>query len=519
MEAVVSVGVTGALMGGIVSVMSIATTAAYNNTEATESTYQARDVVSQVTTDLSLAQSFSQRTATSVTFTVPDRDGDGTPETIKYAWSGNAGGSLTRKYNSGAAVVVAEDVHHFNLGYITKTVPAATTTADETEEANVSTLGDTTLLLSRRYETRSYGGSPYLIVGGNDYYTALIGFDLSGVNFTIGNATLKLYPTYARGNSKLSVHAMAHTANNASWYEGTAIGRLESGAACCRWRSYNGRNSLPWENSSGSPVSNFYGARGSEIGSIDPDTSYSSNQWIEIPLDASAVEAYRSSGSISLNVKYASYYLYLASKENTGGNGPELILSSQQDDSGGDEELQESDETTLIEHNNASGGYFKTWKIQYSRWAAQYFKPTLPANTDSWKINAVGLRIRRTGGSNGVIGIEIRDADSNQKPGSTIRTQTTIKESGLSSSYQWVRVNLSPVGDLNPSDGYCLVVRYSSGSSDVAKLEYEKNGNPMTPNTHFMYSYNRGRSWSSPENKMDMRFRIYGTMTTQGPPQ
>ena len=55
MEAVVSVGVTGTLMGGIVSVMSIASRASYNNTEATENTYQARDVVSQITTDLSLA--------------------------------------------------------------------------------------------------------------------------------------------------------------------------------------------------------------------------------------------------------------------------------------------------------------------------------------------------------------------------------------------------------------------------------------------------------------------------------
>ena len=43
MEAVVSVGMTAALMGGIVSVMSIASTAAYNNSEATEDTYQARD--------------------------------------------------------------------------------------------------------------------------------------------------------------------------------------------------------------------------------------------------------------------------------------------------------------------------------------------------------------------------------------------------------------------------------------------------------------------------------------------
>jgi len=518
MEAVVSVGVTGTLMGGMISVMSIASRASYNNTEATENTYQARDTVSQITTDLSLAESFTERTSTTAAFKVPDRDGDGLSESIRYAWSGDAGGTLTRQYNGGTVVTIAEDVHHFNLGYITKVVQpaAAVEKSGEDEEVTVAALGDTMLVRSGSSSKRSYGGRTTIITRGYDYYTGLVGFDLSGVDYTIASAKLRLFATRAQGSSKLSVYPIVHTANNASWYEGTKNGQYEAGAACYSYRSYQSRGALKWENSSGRGQRDFCRVRGAEIGSIDPVSSYSANQWIEIPLKASAVEAYRSSGSITLNIKHNSWYwMEFASKEHSGGNGPELLLAPAS--ALGDP--QESAETTLVQHDNASGGRMYGWGIRRKMCAAQYFKPTLPSNTDSWKINAVELRLRRYSTSNGVIGIETRGADSNGKPTSSILTQTTINESDLSSSYQWVRVNLSPVGELNPLDGYCVVVKYCSGSSYVALLEYEYRGNPMPPNTHFMYSYNDGRSWSKPESGKDMRFKIYGTMTTLGDPE
>ena len=520
MEAVVSVGVTSTLMGGMISVMSIASRASYNNTEASENTYQARDVVSQITTDLSLAESFTERTSTTAAFKVPDRDGDGLSESVRYAWSGGAGGTLTRQYNGGPVVTIAEDVHHFNLGYITKVVqPAAADTGDaEAEEVTVAALGDTMLVSSGSSSKRSYGGRTTMIVRGYDYYTGLVGFDLSGVDYTIASAKLRLFTTRAYGSAKLSVYPMVHTANNASWYEGTKNGQYEAGAACYSYRSYQSRNPLKWENSGGVGQSYFTRIRGSEIGSIDPSSSYQANQWIEIPLTASAVEAYRSSGSITLNIKHNSWaWMEFASKEHSGGNGPELLLAPAS--SGGDAEAQESAEMALIEHDNAPGGYFKDDKIKDDEWSAQYFKPTLPSNTESWKINGVRIRLKKDRSTNGVISVQIRNADSNQKPTSSIRVQGTVNESDLSSSFEWVRVNFTPLGELSPDDGFCLVVAYSSGSSTIAKIEYEKDGNPMTSNSHWMTTWNSGSSWSSPESSKDMRFTVYGTYTTLGDPE
>src|SRR5579871_1618127 len=51
--------------------------------------------VATFSSDLFAATAVSEMTANSITFTVPDRNGDGNPETIRYAWSGNAGDPLT----------------------------------------------------------------------------------------------------------------------------------------------------------------------------------------------------------------------------------------------------------------------------------------------------------------------------------------------------------------------------------------------------------------------------------------
>ena len=515
MEAVVSIGVTTTLMGGMVSVMSIASMASYNNIEATENTYQARDTISQITTDLSLAESFTERTSTTAAFKVPDRNGDGLSESIRYEWSGGAGGTLTRQYNGGTVVTIAENVHHFNLGYITKVVQAAPAIDPEAEDITVAALGDNTIRTGRS-SSKNYGGATIMIAGNYDSKTALMGFDLSGVTYTVGSAKLRLYATSVEGSSKLSVYPMIHNANNATWYEGTSDGQAEVGAACYKYRSYQSGLSLKWEDANGAGQVDFVDIRGPEIGSIDPDEAYQANQWIEIPLSTAAVEAYRASGSITLNVKYNSWReMQFASKEHSGGNGPELLISPVDSSA----ESQESAEMALIEHDNAPLGLFSDDKIKSNEWAAQYFKPTLPLNTESWKINGVRIRLKKDSGTDGVISVQIRDADSNQKPGSTILTQGTVNESDLSNSFEWVRVNFSPAGELNPVDGFCLVIGYASGSETIGKIEYEQYGLPMTSNTHWMTTSNSGSSWTNPESWKDMRFTVYGTVTTSGDPQ
>lgn len=72
--------------------------------------------------EMSEASFFTERGATAVGFVVPDRDGDGDPEHIRYAWGGSAGQALTRSINGASAIGVIDDVSDARLAYATRTV-------------------------------------------------------------------------------------------------------------------------------------------------------------------------------------------------------------------------------------------------------------------------------------------------------------------------------------------------------------------------------------------------------------
>ncbi len=88
---------------------------------------------SRFRSELACALSVTEMGANAITFTVPDRNGDGNPETIRYAWSGVAGDPLTRQYNGGSIGVVVPSINSFQLQY-DKTSQAYYTTSEGAEQ-------------------------------------------------------------------------------------------------------------------------------------------------------------------------------------------------------------------------------------------------------------------------------------------------------------------------------------------------------------------------------------------------
>ncbi len=123
-EVIISTLVMSILVGTLMGMMLLACKTVDSTGVLSQRTADARDVAQQMSIDLSLANNFTERTDKAVAFTVPDRDGNGQAEAIRYAWSGAAGDPLTREYNGQGAVVIAEDVHHLDLTYLLKTVAA-----------------------------------------------------------------------------------------------------------------------------------------------------------------------------------------------------------------------------------------------------------------------------------------------------------------------------------------------------------------------------------------------------------
>ncbi len=91
-----------------------------------EMSLRARDILDEMAAELSLAINFTETGSDAVSFTVPDRDDDGRAESIRYEWVRENPNPklwrLTRQYNGGAPKTIADDVRHFDLNYLVKTV-------------------------------------------------------------------------------------------------------------------------------------------------------------------------------------------------------------------------------------------------------------------------------------------------------------------------------------------------------------------------------------------------------------
>lgn len=126
-ELVVSIAISTMLLVGIGSALLIATKANDPSLAANQPLRDGNATAFKMLNELRVAQSFSERTPASVQFTIADRTGDATPETIRYAWSGTVGDPLTRQFNGGAAVTLLENVHLLTLAFQVRNVTSTQT--------------------------------------------------------------------------------------------------------------------------------------------------------------------------------------------------------------------------------------------------------------------------------------------------------------------------------------------------------------------------------------------------------
>lgn len=98
----VSTAITGVLLVSLASVVVVASKVLPSARGPTDSTLAAGLGMDQMLAEIRFATSITESTPTAIAFTVPDRDANGTPETIRYSWGG-ADQPLVRAYNGVAS--------------------------------------------------------------------------------------------------------------------------------------------------------------------------------------------------------------------------------------------------------------------------------------------------------------------------------------------------------------------------------------------------------------------------------
>ncbi len=122
MEVVLAATVSTILLGGTVSAIMMAARAVPDPTSERGLNYKSLNIVGQMSQELLTAESFSKTASNVITFAVPDRNSDGSPEVIEYTWNGSAGTALKRSRNGGARVTVVDEVDDFELVYFIRRV-------------------------------------------------------------------------------------------------------------------------------------------------------------------------------------------------------------------------------------------------------------------------------------------------------------------------------------------------------------------------------------------------------------
>jgi hypothetical protein len=125
--------IVAVILFGMHSAMLLATRANPDRSGRNYASVQGGMAIDRLSADLSMATAMTSMTPTSIEFTVPDRNGDNTPETINYSWSGSPGDPLTCTVNGGTPANVALNVNEFALTYDKRSQQRSTTYTESGE--------------------------------------------------------------------------------------------------------------------------------------------------------------------------------------------------------------------------------------------------------------------------------------------------------------------------------------------------------------------------------------------------
>ena len=121
LELVVNLASASVLLMGLASTVYISTFA-FSDVHESRALSGAAEVQADMMADLQCATSFISANADEITFTVPDRNGDGVEETISYFESNSPEGRLMYSMNGAPAGVLLDNLEECRFRYLSRTI-------------------------------------------------------------------------------------------------------------------------------------------------------------------------------------------------------------------------------------------------------------------------------------------------------------------------------------------------------------------------------------------------------------
>ena len=174
----------------------------------------------------------------------------------------------------------------------------------------------------------------------------------------------------------------------------------------------------------------------------------------------------------------------------------------------------ESAETILASYSATKNLY--DYPIMDTERYAEYFVPSLPANTISWKVTRVVLTAKLDGATDGQASVQLQLPTLGKQPSGIVLEEKTLLESTLLSNYRDQEFTFSVTQGLSPAQGLCVVIKWIANGT--ACRVRGRSSSVTATNLSLAKSTNRGASWSALASQ-SLLFTVYGTATTAGTPQ
>jgi len=169
----------------------------------------------------------------------------------------------------------------------------------------------------------------------------------------------------------------------------------------------------------------------------------------------------------------------------------------------------ESAEQLLVSRDWPVSEDRKNYSVKSNAWAAEYFKPALPANALSWKITRVKVKLAKSATSAGPLTVQVAFADPFQKPTGSVLDSGSVDTATLPFTPTWIEFPFSCLDGLDPLLGMCVLV--TSAVSSPTFLEYDTQG--PAADRMWSTSANQGSTWTVKSDQV-MQLCVYGTVST-----